>query len=1748
MADNTVFDSRPNPASKDVQGPDNSIPLSPQWLLPKQVENKPGAVAVDNHFNPPPGHANRPRATKLSGTGDDLSDNHKKKDVFRPSVLDNESGRRDRWRDEERDTNSSVRRDRWREGEREHNDSRRMDRKIESSGRIYGEARRAPMERWTDTGNKDNHEQRRESKWNTRWGPDDKEADAMHEKWVDSKKEDDVLLDKGSTQLSDHARDERDGDHYRTWRSYSSYSRGRGDPPQQTLTPNKQVHTFSHGRGRAENPAPVYSLGRGRISLGGSSSMHPSANLQPYGSVLEKSDSDHGEPYSLSYSRTKLIDIYRRTDITSHLKYLESGVQVPSLTLEEPIEPLAFYEPSQEELVVLKGIDNAEITSSGAPQVKDGSTSRTPSGFMQSRRNRLGSKDDLPMSLDDSKHEALDTEGNLTYSEGLSHDKQAYYRGGTKTESTQDYQAFSNQKSNTGALREDSAKQRRSDDVAIARESGTPDNSSAFRPGSWRSSSFTERPRSTTDWKEASTDVQNDLNNVWGSGMISPNTKAVGPKWQVGDDLIMRRQPSMPFDREVESQKFSQPSPEDLFLYYKDPQGEIQGPFSGSDIITWFESGYFGLELQVRSASAPADSPFLLLGDVMPHLRAKARPPPGFNAPKANEIQDVSSRLNFSNLGKLHGISSEADALKNDPRYRHGSATEAENRFLESLMAGGISGPSHEKFTMSEGMQSHGGNNAFAYPPMGSNSGEDPYLLAKKLTLERQRSLPNPYALWPGRDAVSAAKTDAVNEASMVHPKLLGSIADTALAQHHPQNVDSMAILQSLCDQSTPGIGGRLNLPIQQGLGLLQDKLEIHQNQNFTPQSAFGMQQQMLPPQIPANMLTPEKLLTSGISQDPQLLSLLQQQYMLQLQSQAPVATPQLSLLDKLLLLKQQQQKQEEQQQLIQQQQLLSRVLAEHHQSQQLGEASFAQLQKGGFATGNANVDPMHFQHPQDVFQIGLQSQASNENANAVDFVVPPNPQDIGLKVGASTTMQLPHQYFENNAHKPNWDISLPEQIVEQHKSSSTDGMELSQMSEKKKNPDLEQALNYDVNVPASDTTVILSTDYLGESILQQKAKVGRANELLVEEKMDPLTEKPVTTLEQEREHVIGDSPTVKEVKAPESKEVKKVEKKSKKQKASKASGDAAKSTSKGAVTVQGDASTATVVEKEKSKASKVADGSGSLPGHAPLPSHDHAEGDAAIETKSLPEQLPHVSQPNPEEANAGQRAWNPAPGFKPKSLLEIQQEEQRRALEEMVVSAVSAPARPVSGSAPWAVLVSSLDNKASNEIRQDLGNTASTFSKDGSAIKNRKSQEDLFWDNDISRSGDPVMEISDSTTVVGLSSSVNSQTDSAIDNDFISAKDTKKSRKKAAKAKGTGTKAATVSTVEMPIGSSPADKLKNTRQVQQQDDLLPARPAGPSLGDFVPWKGEPASPPTAAWSTDSGKPHKPAASLRDILKEQGKRESSLPLPMSKPATNQTTKGSGPSLSSSPAKTATAMPINSQGSSHSKHKVDDDLFWGPLEQPKLESNKSGFPQIGSQGSWGSQSTSVKGTQGGPLNRQKSSVGKPADYSLSASVSSAQSSQKGKKSVSTKSSEAVDFKEWCESECVRLLGSKDTSILEYCLKISRSDAETLLVENLGSLDPNHEFIDKFLNYKDFLPADVLEIAFKVRNDQKNTLGMGDVTSNNVDAGGSDPAGALDSAGKGGKKKGKKGKKVSPSILGFNVVSNRIMMGEIQSVDE
>lgn len=210
----------------------------------------------------------------------------------------------------------------------------------------------------------------------------------------------------------------------------------------------------------------------------------------------------------------------------------------------------------------------------------------------------------------------------------------------------------------------------RNDEAGNTRESRVP----GYPGTAWRSTSIGRDQRGdmsndSRSWSHS----QKDTSNEWTSNLTSP---------------VMKRQPPGIVDRE-ETRIVSQPSPEDLVLFYKDPQGSIQGPFTGSDIIGWFEAGYFGIDLLVRLANTPQDFPFASLGDVMPHLRAKVRPPPGFTPAKPTEIND---EPNFIGSSKVQAGLGENAMMKNDPRFQHGSSKEAENRFIESLMSSNMSG------------------------------------------------------------------------------------------------------------------------------------------------------------------------------------------------------------------------------------------------------------------------------------------------------------------------------------------------------------------------------------------------------------------------------------------------------------------------------------------------------------------------------------------------------------------------------------------------------------------------------------------------------------------------------------------------------------------------------------------------------------------------------------------------------------------------------------------------------------------------------------------------------------------------------------------------------------------------------------------------------------------------------------------------------------------------------------------------
>uniref|UniRef100_A0A803N1J5 GYF domain-containing protein n=1 Tax=Chenopodium quinoa TaxID=63459 RepID=A0A803N1J5_CHEQI len=1758
---NPITVTPPNQIAKDFPGPDNPIPLSPQWLLPKPGETKTGMSQGGNRPSPYPGYGDGSDVIKPPGHGEEMHDSQKKKDVFRPTFLDQESGRRDRWRDEERDTNPLGRRDRWREGEKEIGDGRKTDRWVDNpSSKNFGEARRAPADRWADPSRENNYDQRRESKWNTRWGPDDKEVD----KWTDAGKHGDMPQDKGqSLTAASHGKDERDGDHHRPWRPSSLQNRAKAEPPHhQPQMTSKEGPTFGHGRGRGDNA--TFSVGRGRATFGAGSISNYSVHSHSSLFNSDRGDNGHEEPSPFSYNRTKLLDIYRLTEIKSSNKILDGLKQVSSLTQEEPLEPLALCAPTSEESVIMKGIDRGEIVSSGAPQnSKDGSAGRSSNDFAQSRRIKHGSRDDVSLPPDEA------------------HDKGTYGSNVTM-DGSESHQISSSRcifLCLKAAARDDDSSLKKGDEVTDNKDSGIKGRVYTQSGTPWRSPSLEEHANAhSRDWFNSPSGVRSRSSDIsWtqapkdSSNVLPDSSYAQNElKWQVGEDSAVRKHPAVTADREQETRKLLQPSPEDMLLYYKDPQGQVQGPFSGSDIIGWFEAGYFGIDLRVRPVNAPIDSAFFLLGDVMPHLRAKARPPPGFNTAKQNEVADVSSIPGLSGFGKPLPVPTGGDLLGNEHRLSRGTSTEAENKFLESLMAGDVSSSHMERF-VSKGLPGFAGQTSTGMLPSGAESADALNLLAQRMNLERQKSLNQSYPYWPNRDGAPVVPSpDIVRNSSVPQANLHSTIGDIP-QQSLPQNVEMMSILQGLSDRPSSGVnnglGGWPNFSVQGGIDPFKDKIDLHHGQNF-PQVPYGMQQHKLQPQNHPSMtnllaqsldnpaMVPDKLLSAGLTQDPQALNMLQQQYLLQLQSQQA-------------------------------------VLSEQQLVQRFGDPAFGQLQTSASPIGNTPGDQSLAQLSPSMFQSNSQVPVSgvpDDRIISIANMPPKLSQDLGHQVPAEgSSLHLPHQMLgmpQNNwpsmsTHadsNKNHSLSSGSEMMENIASSEAMEKPLSAAAIEHSNSDLsaqsfsDQVVESDSKTAplptlAADPGVSLSTaDFvpseLSESSASRSSVVPQGNEI----KLTSASAPEENSVKESHEELSAS----KEVKNVEAREVKKTsDKKSRKLKSSKA--QPSPDQGKGAFKVS---------NVQKSKQSEVegalsanksdlsVTAKGALDGR-PMEMSREIENTAEIDLSTSPnhtgsafesmegkgeqKQSDSTTQRS-AQVNSAQRAWKPAVSVKPKSLLEIQQEEQKRAQMEIPASTVSASVSSMSFSSPWGGVVTHVEPKVGKEIHPD--SNISDMGKTELPKSKKSGLHDLLAAEVLAKSSNRSTVTDNSISLPPLPT-ISSQPDVVDDDNFIEAKDTKKSRKKAAKAKVAGGKvSASVSSADVAVASSPVEKVKSTKHIQAVKEVLPVPPSGPSLGDFVPWKGESTSPsPAPAWSSDSGKFSKPT-SLRDILKEQGKKGAPAQqyAPTSTPPklnTTQTRPGSWSVSASSPSKAASPVQVNSQLSTQSKYKGEDDLFWGPPDQSKQEAKQSVFPQLGNQGSLVAKSTPVKGTPAASISRQKSTVSRAVEHSISSSPVSSQVSGKGKRDGSTKHLEAMDFRNWCETESVRLTGSKDTSFLEFCLKQSRSEAETLLVENLGSFDPNHEFIEKFLNYMEMLSVDVLELAFQSRNDLKAyNNGARDMNSDYSRARDLNRDGVVSADGstKGGKKKGKKGKKVSPAVLGFNVVSNRIMMGEIQTLED
>ncbi|MQL93878.1 hypothetical protein Taro_026530, partial [Colocasia esculenta] len=1840
MADNSnaaprhrlTVDTLPQQIPRDMMGPDNLIPLSPQWLLPKPGDNKPGMFTGDSHLGPH--HGNHIDAVKASASLEEFPNAEKRKDVFCPSFQDAESGRQDRWRDEEREKNS-VRGDRWREGDREKEatDTRR-ERWIDSSFGHSGDARRAPSDRWNDSGNRENNfEQRRESKWNTRWGPDDKDSDGWRERRTDSSRDDEGSRDKG---VPNQVNTERDGDQYfRPWRPNSSQARRKGDS---SLTPGKQSQMFGYGRGRTGNGSSVFSAGRGRVGM---SSNNNGLLYLPSGSLVDKPAGIHEDSSALRYSRTKLLDIYRMMDVKSYRKLLEGFVEVPSLTQMEPSEPLALAAPTSEELVILKDIDKGDVISSGTSQIiKDAFVGQNPVDIVTPRPAKLGSREDLSSAVDDPKDANLERlKGQpLDYHDYMLYKKHVHQ---SKVDSSQSLHSHQDRIVNE-VLRTEGANLRKGDETAV-RESALECLSSQHAIP-WRPQSIGECTGFSDDTRPKASDISwlhpqkvegaKRMSTVSDISVQKSYPTHEGLQSEMGRDLGLKRQPSEISDRErdtnmmlghggffpssdsIASRKFQpQPSPEELLFHYRDPHGQIQGPFSGSDLVGWFEAGYFGIDLQVRLADAPPDAPFLLLGDVMPHLRMKARPPPGFGVHKQVEAMNGPAVGKLVGQGNVH--STELENAISGQRKWHSSATEVENRFLESLMSRGMGSSVGSSF--SEGVKGYANNGSAGMSTLGGESGND--ILAQRMLLERQQSLPSHLPFWAGKDPSSMpSKPELVLDSPAQYSKLVPPMADTPHSSAHvPEHVDLLSILQAAADKAPSSavnnsLPAWLNFPDAQrpinnampsGMGVMKNNIDVHHNQHFTSQAAYGIQLQhlqqpnqsslshVIPPlgDHPSKFVSPENVLTSVISQDPHVLNMLQQQYLLsqlQMQSQMPIPA-QLSVLDKILLMKEQQKQEQQQQQLLlQQQQILSQLLAERQLQRHTGESPYGLLQSGGNA-GNAPFNHLGLQLPTEVFQVNTQMQALNlqdGRAPSVSNLPVQDPQDVGFIVSSNApAVPMSHQILQDTVNLKD-QATVTEHIQNVSSSGSVPTVPLADDTsscEVVKNSSqevLQQERAIDLGshvchqgiemvgiVPSKEMESLIPLDGCPEASEEVSSSLQQVNDMIIPS-------------EQIVEQSLAESLVVKDVKQLKDQEVRKSsEKKSKKQKnlKSQSTVEKLKGSSKSinyeqlkldpeievastfavkSLIQSGEKESHNMTSLKMTDAKSAADSEEPPMSQPLLSSTKHAD---KLETSaSKTGEAEGASQF--EMQTPAQRAWKPAPCLKAKSLLEIQQEEQQRAQVETFTSDVATSSTPASSfsSVPWSGVVANSDLKSNRDTL--YGGVNAQFEKGSSGdslnLRSMKSQlHDLLAEVSV-ESNEAVpdtMTASDRSLSVSHPVDVKVHTDSATgdDGDFIEAKDTKKSRKKAAKAKGAAAKNLATVTLADPVPLVAVGKNKGARLAQQEKESSSVLPAGLSLGDFVPWKGDESnSSPPQAWSTDSLRIQKPT-SLRNILKEQEKKASSVQKQIptvtpTKTPQSRNTQGNSSSWQipgSSPSK---AVPPIKNGSlpSPPKSKVEDDLFWGPLDQPKQESKQLDFLSLGSSGSWGTKSTPSKNMSAAASVRPKSSS---RTYPLSSSPAG-QSSLRGRGDSLSKHSEAMGFRDWCERELLRLTGSKDTGFLEFCLKQSTPEAEMLLRENLGSLDPHHEFIDKLLNYKELLAADVLEIAF-----QSHLAGDGGAYTINADLTADDAealTGLDGSDRKGGtaRKKGKKGKKVNPSVLGFNVVSNRIMMGEIQSVED
>lgn len=630
-----LLPGNPDAELKDVNGPENVIPLSPQWLHSRVVESK--EPRTPNSFSQS-GITDTNLKEQWRGEG-----SLDKKD-WRRTAPESDGGRR--WREEERENTAVARRDRRKEGEREI-ETRKADRRSENTSQREVADNKHPnsTDRWQDTTSRDpGHEARRDRKWSPAWGPENNEKDVRREKRSEVDKEDGSLDRQPSFSNSRLAAD-RDSEK-------SATDKWRPSRLREKLRVQKDGVGFLAGRGRGSGLTNNVSM---RTPIGASNITN-----------------------AFRYPRAKLLDIYRDCGSISSLRGVADGfVEVSGVTCSEHVEPLAFVSPSPEEQAVLEDISKGKVAGSEAvrktftniPGIseeilpksnKKSACDESVSSVMDD--SQLKPPEDVLPDLDESelidsfsKEIAIDSKERYSVSSLYDFKDEIFIpkassdiRGPAKSlKGTSEYPlvegsvgeevCYENENVNSSGLGNHydilstkgiasvvSGERKTTKDVEVT-SSELPIRLPSDASVLFDDKSFEGTPEGC-DFEEG------ELENKCGV--------------KLGDQVTLL---------------------EELTLFYKDPQGDIQGPFLGIDIIQWFEQGFFGTDLLVCLSDAPEGTPFQPLGELMLHLRQKPHSSHGFVFEDSEESKGRSSKSGHDISSKKIGIEYEHQSSIHNP-------------------------------------------------------------------------------------------------------------------------------------------------------------------------------------------------------------------------------------------------------------------------------------------------------------------------------------------------------------------------------------------------------------------------------------------------------------------------------------------------------------------------------------------------------------------------------------------------------------------------------------------------------------------------------------------------------------------------------------------------------------------------------------------------------------------------------------------------------------------------------------------------------------------------------------------------------------------------------------------------------------------------------------------------------------------------------------------------------------------------